>query len=172
VAIDLLSDQVGHHRRDAPGPHVRDLETVVAIDIVDHGRGGAVDRERSQDLAAAFTGTTGSTGHGIAWTPDESEVWADDGGNPYVHVFDMTVSPPIQTHLVRVTSTSPHWITFTIDGRFAYAAGPKGSGAPTDIIDTSSYQRIGVLAQSEDLLEVDIAGGRCSPSATSSAWDA
>jgi len=106
-----------------------------------------------------FTGTRGSTGHGIAWSPDEAEVWVDDGGNPYVHVFDMTASPPVQTHLVRVTSSSPHWVTFSIDGRFAYVAGPKASGAPTDIVDTSTYQRIGVLTQSEDLLEVDMAGG-------------
>lgn len=109
-----------------------------------------------------FTGTRGSTGHGIAWTPDESEVWADDGGNPYVHVFDMTASPPVQTHLVRVSNVSPHWITFSRNGQYAYVAGRKGSDDPTDIIDPTTYLRIGALAPSEDLLEVDFDGGAVS----------
>ena len=32
---------------------------------------------------------SGYSGHGIAWTPDEREVWVNDGGLPQVHVFDM-----------------------------------------------------------------------------------
>ena len=106
-----------------------------------------------------FADTSGSTGHGIAWTPDEREVWASDGGNPFVHVFDMTVMPPRQTHLVRVTNASPHWITFSIDGRFAYVAGRKGAGEPTDVIDTRTYLRVGALGPSEDLLEIDFTNG-------------
>jgi hypothetical protein len=109
-----------------------------------------------------FAGTSGSTGHGIAWTPDEREVWADDGGNPYVHVFDMTANPPRQTHLVRVSNVSPHWVTFSVDGGFAYVAGRKGTNDPTDIIDPKTYNRIGTLGPSEDLLEVDFTNGAVS----------
>lgn len=108
-----------------------------------------------------FVGTTGYTGHGIAWTPDEDEVWADDGTNPIVHVFDMTANPPEQTHLVRVSNV-PHWVTFSIDGRFAYVAGRKARSDPTDIIDPKTYLRIASLAPSEDLLEVDFSDGAVS----------
>ena len=52
-----------------------------------------------------------------------------------------------------------HWITFGIDGRFAYVAGRKGSGDSTDVIDVPTYQRVSSLGPSEDLLEVDLAGG-------------
>lgn len=107
-----------------------------------------------------FSGA-GAPGHGIAWTPGEREVWVNDGGGPYVHVFAMSATPPRQTHLVRV-SHIPHWLTFSIDGRFAYVAGRKGAGDPTDIIDTRTYQRIGTLSSSEDLLEVDASGGAIS----------
>lgn len=106
-----------------------------------------------------FAGTSGSPGHGIAWTPDEREVWVNDGGSPYLHVFDMTVVPPRETHLVEVTNTAPHWITLSIDGRFAYVAGQKGARQQTDVVDTRTYQRVGVLGPSEDLLEVDLHGG-------------
>jgi hypothetical protein len=53
----------------------------------------------------------------------------------------------------------PHWITFSIDGRFAYVAGRKGSDDVTDVIDAPTYQRVSSLGPSEDLLEVDFAGG-------------
>ena len=110
-----------------------------------------------------FTGTTGDKNnlHGIAWTPNEHEVWANDRGtgSPYVHVFNMTTTVPTQTHLVRLSYDNPHWITFSIDGRFAYVASAKGSGHPTDIIDTSTYSRVGTLTASEDLLEVDFSNG-------------
>jgi DNA-binding beta-propeller fold protein YncE len=99
----------------------------------------------------------GTGGHGIACTPDEREVWVDDGSQPYVHVFTM-MGTPRQTRLVRVSNV-PHWLTFSVDGRYAYVAGRKGQGDPTDIVDTRTYQRIGTLSASEDLLEVDATGG-------------
>jgi DNA-binding beta-propeller fold protein YncE len=110
-------------------------------------------------IASVPFGTSGVGGHGIAWTPDEREVWVNDGANPSVHVFDMTTMPPHQTRLVRVSNPSPHWVTFSIDGRFAYVSGRKGTSDPTDIIDPKTYQRIGTLSPSEDLLEVDFSNG-------------
>jgi len=101
---------------------------------------------------------SGQGGHGIAWTPDEREVWVNDGGMPDVHVFDMNASPPQELRLVAVSHV-PHWITFSIDGRFAYVAGRKGSEDVTDVIDVPTYQRVSSLGPSEDLLEVDFADG-------------
>jgi DNA-binding beta-propeller fold protein YncE len=101
---------------------------------------------------------SGHGGHGIAWTPDEGQVWVNDGGIPAVHVFDMKASPPEELPPVAVSNV-PHWITFNIDGRYAYVAGRKGSDDVTDVIDASTYQRIDSLAASEDLLEVDFADG-------------
>jgi DNA-binding beta-propeller fold protein YncE len=98
----------------------------------------------------------GTAGHGIAFTPDEGEVWVNDGGAPLVYVFNMTTMPPRQAETVHVSNPDPHWVTFSLDGRFAYVAGPKGSSDPTDVIDTHTYQRVGQLAPSEDLLEIDM----------------
>jgi DNA-binding beta-propeller fold protein YncE len=97
----------------------------------------------------------GSAGHGIAFTPDEREVWVNDGGAPLVYVFDMTTTPPRRAETVQVSNPDPHWVTFDLDGRFAYVAGRKGSSDPTDIIDAHTYQRVGQLSPSEDLVEVD-----------------
>ena len=99
-------------------------------------------------------------GHGIAWSPNEREVWVNDGRKPEVHVFDMTISPPIQTQIVRVSGI-PHWVTFSMDGHYAYISGPKGGDVETAIVDTTTYRQIGVLSgsNSEDLLEVDFDAG-------------
>ncbi|HEY0580615.1 MAG TPA: hypothetical protein VGE94_00430 [Chloroflexota bacterium] len=101
---------------------------------------------------------SGYGGHGIAWTPDENQVWVNDGGLSQVHVFDMTAVPPRELAPV-ATSHPSHWLTFGIDGRFAYIAGRKGSGDLTDVIEAATYQRVGSLGPSEDLLEVDFAAG-------------
>jgi outer membrane biosynthesis protein TonB len=113
---------------------------------------------------AAFTGTN-PTGdlkmHGIGMTPNEKEVWACDrgNGNHYVHVFDVTSLPPTQTHLINTTYDSPHWLTFDIAGRYCYVAAYKDSGSPTSIVSTSSYTKIGEIAPTEDMVEVDFSGG-------------
>jgi hypothetical protein len=97
--------------------------------------------------------------HGIALSPDETEVWVNDGiGNQStVHVFDVTVTPPAPKHDVGVDFTNAHWITFSIAGDYAYVAGPKTAGKPTDVI--RGYQGVGTIGPSEDLLEVDVTGG-------------
>ena len=113
-------------------------------------------------IAGQTTGIPGELNqHGIGLRPDETEVWVTDGvgGQPYIHVFDVTVSPPQQTVDVGLSYANPHWVTFTINGDYAYPSGPKLSGRPTDVIDTSTYQRVGAIGPSEDLLEVDFEGG-------------
>jgi hypothetical protein len=80
------------------------------------------------------------------------------GNQPLVHVFDATVSPPAPKLDVPLDFTGPHWITFSIAGDYAYVAGPKGAGKPTDVIDPGSHQKIGTVGPSEDLVEMDWAG--------------
>jgi len=100
--------------------------------------------------------------HGVGLRPDETEVWVNDGvgGQPFVHVFDITVSPPKHIRDVRLSYRNPHWVTFTINGDFAYPSGPKFGGHNTDVIATSTYERVASIGPSEDLLEVDFENGR------------
>jgi hypothetical protein len=115
---------------------------------------------------AAIAGQTSVPGrlnqHGIGLRPDETEVWVNDGvgGQPFIHVFDVTVSPPQHIKDVRLSYTNSHWVTFTIDGDFAYPSGPKLGGRHTDVIDTRTYARVASIGPSEDLLEVDFENGR------------
>jgi DNA-binding beta-propeller fold protein YncE len=137
-------------------------DTLVVNDVNGYNGFQIASITTGRAIASVPFGAGGTGGHGIAWTPDEREVWVNDGGGPFVHVFEMTTMPPQQTQLVRVSNPSPHWVTFSIDGRYAYVAGRKGTSDPTDVIDTRTYQRIGTLSPSEDLLEVDFQQGAVS----------
>jgi len=142
--------------------------TFVIVDVVGTYGFQYADLNTGQILGTAlFTGTTWPDPstlpyqHGIAMSPDEHEAWACDRGtgNHYVHVFDITSLPFVQTRLVTVSHDNPAWLTFSIDGRYCYVAGEKGRGEITDVIDTSNYTRVASLAPSEDLLEVDFSNG-------------
>ena len=130
--------------------------TLMVNDVIGFSGFALADVITGHVIASISVGPSGIPGHGIAFTPDERQVWLNDGGKPYVYVFDMSASPPRQVDMVRVSNPGPHWVTFGLDGRFAYVAGRKGTTDPTDVIDTRTYQRVGELSASEDLVEVDM----------------
>jgi hypothetical protein len=133
--------------------------TLMVNDVVGFNGFEVADVTAGRVVASVPVDGTGMPGHGIAFTPDERQVWLNDGSKPYVYVFDMSASPPRQVDTVTVSNPGPHWVTFDIDGRFAYVAGRKGTTDPTDVIDARTYQRVGELSGSEDLLEVDVRAG-------------
>jgi hypothetical protein len=72
-------------------------------------------------------------------------VWVVDGANSSVHVFDNTVMPPKQIKTIKVRD-QPFWLTWSINGRWVYAA----SG---DVIDAQSKQ---VIASLKDEMGRDV----------------
>jgi DNA-binding beta-propeller fold protein YncE len=103
----------------------------------------------------------GCPSHGVALTPDENEVWVADGHNSQLHIFDNTVMPPTQVASIAVRD-QPGWITFSMDGRYAYPS-------TGDVIDARSRKVLlglkdehGVAVHSEKLLEIDFVGQKAS----------
>ena len=101
----------------------------------------------------------GCPSHGIGLTPDERELWLADAFNSSIHVFDATVMPPKQITSIKLRD-QPGWITFSIDGRYAYPS-------TGDVIDTHTKRVVATLedetgrqVQSEKLLEVVTANGK------------
>jgi DNA-binding beta-propeller fold protein YncE len=96
--------------------------------------------------------------HGVNITPDQKEVWMVDGVYGYVYAYDVTVDPPkllASVPLFKDPKQEPHpgWITFSIDGKYAY---PDGGG----VIDTKTKKTIAWIPLSEKLLEVDFLDGK------------
>ena len=58
--------------------------------------------------------------HGIALTPDEKEIWISDGHNMRMHIF--SAEAPYQQLTTIALRDMPGWVTFSIDGQYAYAS--------------------------------------------------
>ncbi|MBV8807741.1 MAG: RICIN domain-containing protein [Acidobacteriaceae bacterium] len=96
--------------------------------------------------------------HGIGWTPDETEVWMNGLGQVYVWSMANPMAPAFKQTLALPTSSDynrPHWLTFDIQGDYAYISPNKNASSPTVVFNTSSHSVAGSIGASEDLLEID-----------------
>jgi DNA-binding beta-propeller fold protein YncE len=95
--------------------------------------------------------------HGIGMTPDERELWVADGVDNRIHVFDSTTYPPVASTSVEVRA-QPRWITFGIDGRYAYpSSGDVIERASRKVVATLEDER-GAFVHSERMIEIHFAG--------------
>lgn len=101
----------------------------------------------------------GCPSHGIGLPPDEKEIWVVDAHNRRMHWFDATVSPPRQMGAIELRD-EPGWITFSIDGTFAYPSSGEVIEVATHRIVATLEDEEGRHVGSEKLLEIDFAGGK------------
>lgn len=99
----------------------------------------------------------GCPSHGIGLTPDESELWLTDAANSQLHIFDATVMPPKESAQVHLRD-QPGWVTFGLDGRFAYPSTGDVVDVKTRKIVAELADEAGRAVQSEKLLEIDFDG--------------
>jgi DNA-binding beta-propeller fold protein YncE len=98
----------------------------------------------------------GNPSHGIGLTPDEKELWVCDGHNMRLHVFN--AHPPYQQLTTIPLQDMPGWITFSLDGKYAYPS----SGEVIDVktrktlltLKDEYYNSVG----SEKMVEVQFNG--------------
>jgi DNA-binding beta-propeller fold protein YncE len=101
----------------------------------------------------------GCPSHGIALTPDEKEVWLADCANNAIHVFNATVMPPTQVTSIKVRDCIG-WISFSMDGRFAYSSTGEIVNAVTKKVVATLQDENGRQVQSEKLLDLVLANGK------------
>ena len=101
----------------------------------------------------------GCPSHGIGLTPDEKEVWVVDAFNQRAHVFDNTVMPPKQKESIPLRE-QPGWITFSLDGKYAYPSTGEVIDTATKKILTALTDETGREVHSEKMVEVHWKGGK------------
>jgi DNA-binding beta-propeller fold protein YncE len=99
----------------------------------------------------------GCPSHGVGFTPDEKEIWVVDGPNSQVHVFDATIMPPRQTVSIRLRE-QPGWVTFSLDGRYAYPSTGEVIDTKTKKILVALQDEKGREVHSEKLIEIVFKG--------------
>lgn len=95
----------------------------------------------------------GCPSHGIGLTPDEKELWVCDAANSQMHIFDATQMPPKQMMSIKLRD-QPGWITFSIDGRYAYPSTGEIIDTRSKRILTMLQDEAGRAVQSEKMVEV------------------
>ncbi len=101
----------------------------------------------------------GCPSHGIGMTPDETEIWLCDGHNESLHVFDVRQMPPKQIKTLKLRE-QPGWITFSIDGKYAYPSTGEIFETKSKKLLTALSDEEGRQVHSEKMLEIDFANGK------------
>jgi hypothetical protein len=76
--------------------------------------------------------------HGAALTPDESELWISDQVGKKLFIFDATQMPPKPKGQVELSAGGHGWVTFSLDGRYAWCHTP-------DVIDARARKVVATL---------------------------
>lgn len=135
------------------------LNALLGFEVGDLASGKMLHRVEVEGFKTGAIKRHGCPSHGVGLTPDEREIWLCDAHNRRLHVYDNTVEPPKPIGNIELRD-EPGWVTFTIDGQFAYPS-------TGDIIDVKTKKIIGALTdengtavQSEKLLEIQFENGK------------
>ncbi len=101
----------------------------------------------------------GCPSHGIGLTPDEREIWVVDAHNRRVHIFDNQTEPPRQLESIQLAD-EPGWITFSLDGRWAYPSTGQVIDTKTRKIVRQLTDEHGADVQSEKMLQIIFEDGQ------------
>jgi len=100
----------------------------------------------------------GNPSHGIGLTPDEKELWLCDGFNMRMHVF--SAKAPYQQLTTIPLQDMPGWITFSLDGKYAYPSSGEVIDVKTRKILTTLKDEFNNGVGSEKMVEVDFSNSK------------
>lgn len=135
------------------------VNELLGFEVGDLNTGKMLYRVEVSGYAKGPVKRHGCPSHGIGLTPDEKELWVSDAANSTVHVFDATRTPPKQTRSIKLRD-QPGWVTFSIDGRYAYPSTGEVIDTRSKAILTALQDENGKPVGSEKLLEIDFAEGK------------
>ncbi len=133
------------------------VNELLGFEVGDLNTGKMLYRVEVSGYAKGPVQRHGCPSHGLALTPDEKEIWLADAANKRLHIFDNTVMPPKQTATLALRD-EPGWVTFSIDGRYAYPSTGDVIEVNTRKILLGLTDEKGNAVQSEKMLEIDFAG--------------
>jgi DNA-binding beta-propeller fold protein YncE len=143
------------------------VNDLLGFEIGDLTTGKVLHRVEVKGYEKGPTKRHGCPSHGIGLTPDENELWLTDAHNSRLHIFnlrpltqaaaDAALPPPKQVASIALRD-QPGWVTFSLDGQFAYPS-------TGDVIEVATRKIVGALkdekgvdVQSEKMLEMDFRG--------------
>src|SRR6476469_8492660 len=139
--------------------HCVNVNECLGFEIGDLATGKKLHRVEVQGFKKGPTKRHGCPSHGIGLTPDEKEVWIVDAFNQRAHVFDNTAMPPKQKESIALRE-QPGWITYSLDGKYAYPSTGEVIDVATKKILTALTDEMGREVHSEKMVEVHWKDGK------------
>jgi uncharacterized protein YuzE len=95
--------------------------------------------------------------HGIAFSPDETEVWQNTtGSDPHAYVWDVTnPMSPVMKQQLTLSNGGSHWMNFDIAGDYAYISPNSNAGNGTEVFNAKTKAPVTTIPSTEDELEID-----------------
>ena len=144
------------------------VNELLGFEVGDLVSGKKLHRVEVKGFEKGPTKRHGCPSHGIGLTPDETELWLTDAHNSRLHIFDVRLLASAATNAIamppkQIASIAlrdqPGWVTFSLDGRFAYpSTGDVIEVATRKIVDGLKDEH-GTDVQSEKMLEIDFKDG-------------
>ena len=122
-------------------PYTMDSANRIAyVCLGDHVGFDVVDLEKGEVLHRVFAGEEKipHRTHGSALTPDETELWISDQKGKKLFIFDATKMPPVETGHVELSQGGHGWVTFSLDGKYAWTHTP-------DVFDVKTRKLVATL---------------------------
>lgn len=130
---------------------------LLGFEIGDIRTGKKLHRVEVQGFSRGPVKRHGCPSHGIGLTPDEKEVWLCDAFNRRIHIFDNSVMPPKQGESIELRD-EPGWITFSLDGKYAYPSTGEVIDVKTRKVVATLKDEKGNPVQSEKMVEIHLDG--------------
>lgn len=134
------------------------VDSLLGFEVGDLKTGKPLDRIVIQGWNMGPVRRHGNPSHGIGLTPDEKELWVADGYNMRMHVFSAV--KPYQQLTTIPLQDMPGWITFSLDGKYAYPSSGEVIDVKTrKILLTLQDENYNSVA-SEKMIEIHMNGDK------------
>lgn len=134
------------------------VDSLLGFEVGDLKSGKVLDRIVVQGWNPGPVRRHGNPSHGIGLTPDEKELWVADGHNMRMHIFQS--QKPYQQLTTIPLQDMPGWITFSLDGKYAYPSSGEVIDVKTRKILFTLQDEQNNYVASEKMLEVQLQGNK------------
>jgi DNA-binding beta-propeller fold protein YncE len=134
------------------------IDSLFGFEVGDIKTGKKLARVEVEGWTTGAVRRHGDPSHGIGLTPDEKELWLCDGYNMRLHVFSAV--EPYQQLTTIPLQDMPGWITFSLDGKYAYPSSGEVIDVKTRKVLLKLKDEFNNNVGSEKMVEVDFENGK------------
>ena len=126
----------------------------VGFDVVDLQAGKALHRVLAGEKPIPHRT------HGVALTPDETELWISDQVGQKLFIYDATKMPPTPKGHVELSQGGHGWVCFSLDGKYAWSHAPEVFDSKTKKLVATLKDERGNPVSGSKYLEIHFRNGK------------